>query len=621
MKLHGFQKKIFIFFSIIISILIVSLLWSKITFPLNNTNGAKGFLVSEGYNPINDTIRYIFFISFPITVFLLLNIFINNKKINIKELLFEKVEKIETIKRNSSILTITFILIFFIFIEFFSLTFAVSNLDHMHDATFLAPAQNYLSSKNLWTSSYLVHGSADIFYPVLMWKILGVESIGAARSFSIFVILFIKLLSVLLSYQLTKILKLSDGAKILFFTTLSLIIISMSRYSLIPSGYYLSPRDIFIILFLIFFIELFIYSKFRSLFIILICLVSTISALFNIDIGIYLNFTLIFYFIYLLIIKNYKDFLLIACSLIIFWLIAIETIGLEEFKAFLINTKAIISSFDLMQGLKYPEPFFSIANDPNGARATRGIIFQLTAGLFVINYLIENKSKILKSKKVLFIFLFFLSFVMYKNALSRSDSGHIRMSGELPILINIFFILNYFLIFLEKKVIDKKMFNSQILTTLSIVFLIFYYINNHNNFSVSNIKNYKSNFLSYINLEDRKFLSEKTINQVNYYREISKNDNCILNITSELDAITYLLKKPSCTKYWSAWLTSPTLIQKDYIKKIEKIKPEYIIYEPRGAYFDGLQLYQRIELINDYLISNYKKHNQLDNFLILKKNE
>ena len=109
MKLHGFQKKIFIFFSIIISILIVSLLWSKITFPLNNTNGAKGFLVSEGYNPINDTIRYIFFISFPITVFLLLNIFINNKKINIKELLFEKVEKIETIKRNSAIISFGFL--------------------------------------------------------------------------------------------------------------------------------------------------------------------------------------------------------------------------------------------------------------------------------------------------------------------------------------------------------------------------------------------------------------------------------------------------------------------------------------------------------------------------------
>jgi hypothetical protein len=335
----------------------------------------------------------------------------------------------------------------------------------MHDATFLAPAQNYLSSKKLWTSSYLVHGGADIFYPILMWKILGVESIGAARSFSIFVILFVKLLSVLLSYQLTKILKLNDGAKILFFTILSLIIISMSRYSLIPSGYYLSPRDIFVILFLIFFIELFIYSKFRSLFLILISLLSTIAILSNIDIGIYLNFTLIFYCIYLLVIKKYTDVFLIALSLIIFWLVAIETIGLEEFKVFLNNSKAIIFSFDLMQGLKYPEPFFSISNDPNGTRATRGLVFQLTAGLLVTNYLIENKNKILKSKKMFFVFLFFLSFIMYKNALSRSDSGHIRMSSELPILINVFFILNYLLIFLEKKLV-----NTRILSALSIFF-------------------------------------------------------------------------------------------------------------------------------------------------------
>ncbi len=122
-------------------------------------------------------------------------------------------------------------------------------------------------------------------------------------------------------------------------------------------------------------------------------------------------------------------------------------------------------------------------------------------------------------------------------------------------------------------------------------------------------------------MQDKNFLSNKTINLIDYYKEIFKNDNCIINITYELDAITYLLKKPSCTKYWSAWLASPTLIQRNYIKKIEKIKPKYILYEPRGVYFDGLELYQRIELINNYLMSGYKKYNEVGNFIILKKNE
>ena len=74
MKLNNLQKDLYIFFSIIISILVVTLLWEKITLPLNNTIGAKGILVTEGYNPTNDTARYIFFISFPLIIFLFLNL-------------------------------------------------------------------------------------------------------------------------------------------------------------------------------------------------------------------------------------------------------------------------------------------------------------------------------------------------------------------------------------------------------------------------------------------------------------------------------------------------------------------------------------------------------------------
>ena len=38
---------------------------------------------------------------------------------------------------------------------------------------------------------------------------------------------------------------------------------------------------------------------------------------------------------------------------------------------------------------------------------------------------------------------------MYKNALGRSDSYHIRMSTDFPLLIVVFFFLNYFLKFLD----------------------------------------------------------------------------------------------------------------------------------------------------------------------------
>ena len=358
---------------------------------------------------------------------------------------------------------------------------------------------------------------------------------------------------------------------------------------------------------------MFIDSKLRSTSLILICLIATFSILFQIDKGAYINFILIFYFFYLFFIKKYKDILLIFLVLFFSWVIVINLIGFDEFKAYLDNTKMMILSMDVMHGLKYPEPFFSMGENPDGARATRGLLMQITAGLFILNYLISDNDKMFSSKKIFFIFLFLLSFIMYKNALGRSDGTHIRDSHDLPVILNSFFILNYLLIFIEKRFLSTKTFFS-----LSIVFLLFYYTFNHNHYDIHNIKNFKKDFTHYINLEDEIFLYPEEKKVVNYYRELTKEDNCITNISYGMDAITYLLKKPSCTKYWTAWLTSPISIQKKYINELDKIKPKYILYDP-GLYIDGLQLHVRIELLNSYILSNYKKYDEIEGYTILEK--
>ena len=622
MQLNNLQKNFCIFFSVVISILIVTLIWEKISLPLNNTIGAKGFLVTEGYNPINDTIRYIFFISFPLLVFLFLNFILKKKIIEIRELIFEEYDEV---KNNSSILIIlSFVFMVFIIFEFMSLNLFNYRLDLLHDGDFLTPAQNYLSTKKLWISSYTVHGGSNIFYPIFMWKILGTESIGAARTYIIFLILLVKFLSIALSYQLTKISNLNKGTKILFFAIFTPILLSMSHYNAPINYYYFSFRDTYIILFLIFFIELFVYSRFRLFITISISLIATISFLLHIDIGFYLNFLLIFYILYLLVIKKYSEILLIFSSLIIFWFIAIHLIGFDEFKAFLDHTKTMISSIDLMHGLKHPVPFFSIGEIEYGARATRGLLLQLTAGLLTINYLFSDRKKIFSSKKMLFVFLFLLSLIMYKNALGRSDTNHLRMSADIPILINSFFILNYLLIFFERKIAIKKFLSKKAFFSLSIILLVLFYVINQDNYRIDNIRNFNKNFTNYIHLDDRHFIDKKTIKLLDYYKQIAEKDNCVQIFTYDL-AIPYLLKKPSCTKYFSSLLASPTKIQEDYIRQLKRIRPKYILYKSAGTNFDltynveAPEIYERLKIVNSYIISNYMLHKKFDGYEILKK--
>ena len=42
------------------------------------------------------------------------------------------------------------------------------------------------------------------------------------------------------------------------------------------------------------------------------------------------------------------------------------------------------------------------------------------------------------------------------------------------------------------------------------------------------------------------------------------------------------------------------------------------IFDPTGD-LDGLKLYERIELLNSYILSNYKKHDEFDEYIILEK--
>ena len=98
MKLNNLQKNLCIFLSLVLSIFFVSFFWDKILITFSNSSGAYGALAEKKYNPTNDTLRYIFFISLPLFLYLYLNLILFKKKINLVELFYEKDK--QTIKND-----------------------------------------------------------------------------------------------------------------------------------------------------------------------------------------------------------------------------------------------------------------------------------------------------------------------------------------------------------------------------------------------------------------------------------------------------------------------------------------------------------------------------------------
>jgi len=304
-----YKKNLAVYILLFLSILTSTLLWSKINLPYSNTHNVEGIYASLEYSSYNDIIRYIFFIGFPISTFLLSLFFLKKDGvINFKDL-FKSDYKYLTLNSNTKKIIIFSFFVFgaYIIVEFLSQNMPDMKIDYLHDGDYLTAAMNYFLTNKIWSSSYAVHGASMSLYPSIMWKIFNVESIGAYRLFPMFLGILVKFSSLYFVFQLTKIVSLKDSFKILFFILFSFLILSMSDFEPLLDSYNLiSFRDLYLILFLIFLFNIIILEKNNYLNIFFISIISSFTMLLHTDVGIYLNFTLIFLMAYLYFSKRKK---------------------------------------------------------------------------------------------------------------------------------------------------------------------------------------------------------------------------------------------------------------------------------------------------------------------------
>ena len=610
------KNNLIIFTLLFLSFLFSIFLWPKIILPYTNVHNVAGIYDNLKYSSHNDVTRYIFFIGFPVlTFFISLLLFKKEKMIHFNDLFKSNNEFFIINKDQKKILFFSFIILgFYILIEFLSLGVPDMKIDRVHDGDYLTAAMNYLLTNKIWSSSYAVHGASMSIYPNIMWKIFNVESIGAFRLFPVFMAILVKSFSLYFAFQLTKIVNVKDSFKVIFFILFSFLILSMSDFDVLVGGYNLiSFRDLYLIFFLILLFNIIILKKYDYINIFLITIIPSLTMLLHTDIGIYLNFTLIFLMIYFYFSKKNKNWFIILI-IAIFWLLTLKYMGLNDFKLFFKNILILTSSIDYLMGNPYPEPFFDTTGSKHASRATKGLVLQLIAGLLVTYKVFIKNDNIENKKKVFFIFLFILSFIFYRNALGRSDSYHIRMSSDLPILIISFFTIEYLLMNVQKIFIFSKDKITNYITL--VIFLLTISYLGFSKFNYSNIKNIQNRYSEFVRHEDGYFMNNDTINIINYLKEVTKDEKCIENFTYDL-SIPFFLKKTSCTPYYSSWLASPTVLQQDYIKRLKISKPNYIIYKSKH-FVDNLHVYERLELVNSYIIRNYDFHINIDDFLIYK---
>ena len=603
------KNNIIIISLVVLSVIFCSLIWTHISLNFSNITGATGAITKKNYSTDADTLRYIIFILLPLIIFTTSIYFFKRKQTkDFFDLIKFPNENIDT---NYNFFFPSFILLFFVVIQFLSLNLPDGPIDTFHDGELFSVTKNSLLNNNFFIDTYTIHGFSDIFYPMLFWKITGLETIGSGRLFFFFLILSIKLFCLILSFQLIKFSTVKN--KTIFFSLFAIILVSFSDFQTPLNFSLFSYRDIYIIVFLIFLSKIFLNHHSTIITKFFIGSIPTFALLMHIDTGIFLFVLLISLVTYLAINKKIFDIFQILSSVLFSSLILLFIFGTDELVSFFQNASTIVLSMDYLHGIMYPEPFFSIGENKNGMRATRGLMLQLTAGLFVVYHFINKKENLSNGGKIFFVFLFFLSFIMYKNALGRSDSYHIRMSNDLPMLINSFFIINFLIKKIETKYDLKELSNQKIILFL-FIFLTWLYFDKIN---LKNIKDYNLKVNKLINLQDNHYIDKNRNDFIDLYKVLSRNDKCFQNFTDDL-ILLYLIKKPSCTKFVASWLASPNHLQDNYIKSLKETKPNFIVY--KSAYFgvDGILMPDRLEKVNSYILDNYEFYKIINTYEILK---
>ena len=595
-------KKIAFYLFFIIIIILSGLVWPYIKLPYEESSIISEY-TKNNYNQYNDLIRYIVFISIPSLIILIY--FLYTKQLSTKNFL-EKIEQenYNNQKLEKNLKTIFFIFLLFLSLEFLSIDFPMGKIDSFHEGQQMSAAYKFNLDGSLWSGSYVTVGIIyELIASKLIWNSFDSISIGSTRFLNLLFIYALKVLLVIFSFQVSKISKLDVRFSGLFFILTSYISINLIDYQFQVGQ--LIYREIPVVLTLIIFAQVILGSEKLRYLTLLLGPISCLSIFFSIDRGLVTNLIIFCFLIYLILNKNLKFFLISLFTLVLSWIFSYYYLG-EEFQYFLVNTLSTLNEINQIGGIIHPIPF---SDEPNASRALKSLI--LIALSLIVSFDLIFKKKTIFSKNFIFIIFIIsiLSFLSYGYAVGRSDGPHIKSSFGYIIIFYSFLIICFLLKIISEKI---KYFDSRLKKNESFYFcIILIFLFFFQNLNFNNIYNIKNRLHKYVHLNDKIFLNDKEINFINKANKVLKNYECVQLFTNDV-LLLYLLKKPSCTKFYYPITIGSEKNQRQLINDLKNTK--IIISDSDN---DSFSANYRLPLVKNYISKNYNSILSEGNWLIM----
>ncbi len=584
--------------------------WDSIKLPYDESNVIVGQPFYKKFNPINDKIRFLFFIvpSVLIYLFCYLRVNTNTFRFNLKSKDFFLYRlKIKEVNADNSLNLYSYLFILLITLEFFSLDFNryIKTVDMFHDGTLLVPPLNYLQNKELLKSTIHNYGFIGNNLGLFSNFVLGYYSIGSITFISLMLVYLNKFFIILISKKIISYLNFEDTLKKLLFIIFTFFLIFS-----IPH-YFGGPRTSLFLFFILLLGTALCDSTFSKFKFFIVGIFSVISLLWWFDIGFYTNLLIILTAIYLVLNKENEQLLVLLVSIISSWSLFLLIISPEEIKELFYQLNFIYSTSHYSLSIEYIKPFSA-----NSGRWTKALIIIYMASLMLIHLNFSKKFFVNYKVKVFVSLLFIAGVILFNDALMRSDSMHVKSSSGL--YTSVFVLLILIFLFQRVKIIrkiKKLNYNLKFISFNIIVFIFLTFIF-FSSVKITNIFYVKNNIEKLIKAEDNLFLDNNLSTFLKRYKELSKTDDCVQVLSSDV-AVPYFLKKPSCTQFFMPVFILNGITESKFIDQLNKSAPNIILFKsPNIVLLETLNMPNVLRHVEE----KYSFHENYKGYIFYKKN-
>ena len=606
--------------------------WENIAIPYDQNNLISGNYSANKFNPVNEVLRFIAIIVIPGLVYLGCIVYLNNNTYSLNPrsreyFLFEK----KNDSNNFDYKKIFSFFLIYLLLEFFILDLSqFISLEFYHDGGFLVAPKNFLNFNSI-NSTFYDYGFLGNNIALISQYLFDYYSPGSIKIIKIILIFFIKFLLLFLSKEIVSNLYFNYRVKQIFFFIFGFILINLPNYY--DMSEYFTERMFFYFIFLLFLITAFIRKKYSKLNFFITGTFSLICILWWWDVGIYTNALIIVTSLILMTQKKFLEVCLLYSGVIFSWTILFILLPITEILDYLSDLTEYIFNASYVLGIEYKQPF-----SDGSTRWTKALLMIFLVTILLINLNFIKKFKANYSLRISLNLIFISSLLFFNSALVRSDAGHIRYASGMYTLLFIFLVLYFIFFKLDNSGLIEKFFNFLQKTLKKKYFklisylLIFTILSININFLLekfSRIKNFKNNFNYLAKLEDDKFLEIEHLQSVNkefkykdiinFYRNISKDDNCVQVLTADV-SFPYFLNKPTCTKFYNTVGIVTRNSEKKFISQLRLSNPKILLFESPIKYLPTIKNQENMTYVFQYIKENYQFYRNYQGFVFYKKN-